>query len=162
MNTSAKKYELIFWLVLSALLFSCTPESCMEGTETQSYVKGLFYLNDGTGSAKAPDTLTVYGMGREDILLYDKTIKTSSVLLPLDASTDSCKFVFIINSVADTVTLHYTSYPHFISKECGYTYFHSLKQMPIPTYTSHKIMGITIKNNSVIIPNEENIRIFYN
>jgi predicted nucleic-acid-binding Zn-ribbon protein len=126
--------------------------------ETQCYVKATFYAKDGSGKILPPDTLSVYGIGKPDNLLYNKVIKASFILLPLDESVEKCEFIFKINHTSDTVTFDYNSYPHFISKECGYTFFHKLGSV----YCTQNILDTTtIKNNSVIIPNEENIKIFY-
>lgn len=152
-----KRYFLIGLIALAALLNSCTPESCLE--ETQSYVNANFYINDGSGMIKAPDTLTIYGVGRSNILLYNKALNVSTITLPLDASAESCDFIFIINSITDTVSFTYNSYPHFISKECGYTFFHTLTSPPVPTNNS--IDAIYLEDNNVIISKKENIRIFY-
>ena len=160
MKTIILKFRKYLCLIpFSVILFSCTPESCMQ--ETQSYVKGVFYL-DGTDTAKSPDTLTIYGIGREESLLYNKSVKPAFVLLPLDASKESCSFVFIINSVVDTITLNYITYPHLVSKECGYAYFHKLQDPDeLTSLTHNKIKGITIKDPSVVIPTAENLRIFF-
>jgi hypothetical protein len=162
MKVVIKKYHKLIWLIpVSVLLFSCAPESCMTETQTQSYVKGVFYL-DGTDTPKSPDTLTIYGIGREETLLYNKSVRQASVQLPLDAGKESCSFIFIINSVVDTVTLEYITYPHLISKECGYTYFHKLQEMnEITSFTKNRLKGITIKNPGVVIPTSENLRIFW-
>jgi hypothetical protein len=158
MKTISKEYYLLFWLtVISVFQFACTPESCLE--ETQSYIKATFYANDGTGKIKPPDTLTIYGVGKEENLIYNKAIRQSSVLLPLDASTESCQFIFKINNIIDTVTFAYSSYPHFISKECGYTFYHKLDS--VFQKKPNKIDHIYLLSKSVIIPHEENIKIFY-
>jgi hypothetical protein len=157
MKTIGNFLVLIFWsLALMVLHFSCTPESCME--ETQAYVK-LTFREDGTGILKPPEILTVYGIGKEDKLIYDKAVRASSVMLPLDPNTESCGFVFIMDNVKDTVFLNYSSFPHFINKECGYTYFHNLNNQP--QFTQNIIKDLSILNRSVLIPNEENIKIFY-
>lgn len=155
---SNKHYFMIALVALTAIINSCTPESCLED-DTQSYVNATFYINDGTGLIKAPDTLTIYGVGRSNLLLYDKALNVSTVSLPLDASAESCDFIFIINGITDTVSFTYNSYPHFISKECGYTFFHNLT-LAEPK-TTNSIDNIYIVDNNVLISKKENIRIFY-
>jgi hypothetical protein len=159
MEPVKKNHFLIYWLiVIIAFQYSCTPESCMQ--QTQTFVKATFYKNDGTGINKAPDTLTIFGVGNEGTLIYNKAVRQLSVLIPLDATRERCQFVFKINNRIDTVSFIYSSYPHFISKECGYTYFHQLED--IPTSTHNIIDTIEIKSKSVVLPNGENIKIFYN
>jgi len=157
MKTKSKRTCIFLWLLaLLAVIASCTPESCLE--ETNTFVNATFYINDGSGSIKAPDTLTIYGSGKEENLLYNKTVNRSTAKIPLDASTGSCIFILKINNITDIVTFNYTSYPHFISKECGYTFYHSIESVH---NTKNIIDTIFISNNSVLLSDEENIRIYY-
>jgi hypothetical protein len=79
-------------------------------------------------------------------------------LLPLNASAGSCIYVIRINGLNDTIQFLYSNYPHLISKECGYTFYHILD---LPVYTQNNIDTILIINRSITTANEENIRIFY-
>ncbi|MDP3003236.1 MAG: DUF6452 family protein [Bacteroidales bacterium] len=147
-------------IILSGLilfLLSCTPESCFE--ETESFLKATLYLNE-TGILRAPDSLTVYGLNMETNKLYDKTKKIQIALLPLNASTTNCLYIIRINGITDTLVLNYSSYPHLVSKECGYTFYHKLISDSI-TYTTNAIDSIYIRKNTITTFNEENIRIFY-
>ena len=147
---------LIFILTgLVLLLFSCTPESCFE--ETEAYLKASFYDNE-TIEINAPDSITIFGLNMESIKIYNKSTKIQTALLPLNASADSCLFIFIINGITDTVKFRYNSYPHLISKECGYTFYHNIDQ---PETTSNIIKGIYLNKSNITTQNEENIRIFY-
>ncbi|MCX6325936.1 MAG: DUF6452 family protein [Bacteroidia bacterium] len=139
---------------LILFLFSCTPESCFE--ETESYLKATLYKN-GTGRLLSPDSLTVYGISMDSII-YNKAKNVQIALLPLNASTDSCIYIIRINGITDTLKLSYSSYPHLISKECGYTFYHNLDSL---TYTTNAIDSIDIRKNTITTINEENIRIFY-
>ncbi|MFA5819473.1 MAG: DUF6452 family protein [Bacteroidales bacterium] len=147
-------------IILSGLilfLLSCTPESCFE--ETESFLKATLYLNE-TGNLRAPDSLTVYGLNMETNKLYDKTKNVQIALLPLNASTANCVYITKINGITDTLEFRYSSYPHLVSKECGYTFYHNLISDSL-TYTTNAIDSIYIKKNTITTFNEENIRIFY-
>lgn len=139
------------------LLFSCTEGSCFE--ETESYLKASFYTGDVTPKPFAPDSLTLYGLNNDSIIYY-KSAKVQPALIPLNASTDSCTFIIKINGVADTIKFHYSSYPHLISKECGYTFYHQLPDS-VRAYTRHAIKKIYTANKTITNLNVENIRIFY-
>ena len=156
MNWKALKFmSLPVLLIAMTRLMFCTTPSCLE--ETQSLVKATFYKNR-TDSIKAADTLTVFGLGRDTSKIYDKSPHLSAVQIPLDVSAGTCGFVFILDGITDTLTLSYTSYPHLISKECGYSFYHILDSY---TVTGRTIDTIMFMNKSITTTNEENIRIFY-
>jgi hypothetical protein len=139
---------------ISAIITSCAPEACFE--ETNSYLKASFY-NDSTKKQLAPDSLTIFGLGQAT-KIYDKAKGVQPALIPLNPSSGNCIFIIRINNVTDTLEFLYSSYPHLISKECGYTFFHILDSN---TYTQNNIDTILTINHNISTANEENIRIFY-
>jgi len=146
-------------IILSGLilfLISCTPESCFE--ETESYLKASFYSGDVIPKLRAPDSLTIYGLNMDSVL-YNKSRNVQPALIPLNASASSSIFIIIINGISDTLEFRYSSYPHLVSKECGYTYYHNLDTNRI--FTKHKIINIYYGKRNITTINEENIRIFY-
>jgi hypothetical protein len=155
MKRIIKNIPFVLFTGIILFLSSCTPESCFE--ETNSFVKATMYLNTA-GKSVAPDSLTLYGLNRDTLKIYNKDTGVSKVLMPLNASTESCTFVIKINGIYDTISFGYTSYPYLLSKECGYTFYHKFN---IPFYTKHIIDTIMIRNSTATTINEENIRIFY-
>jgi hypothetical protein len=138
------------------LLISCTPGSCFE--ETESYLKASFYTGNDIKILTAPDSVTIYGLDKSN-KMYNRAPKIEHALLPLNASTPECTFIIKINGIADTVKFTYTSYPHLISKECGYTFYHQLDT--VRYYSKHIIKNIYSGNQTITTLNVENIRIFY-
>ena len=153
-----KQVKVLIPILLAALILtfsaSCTTDYCFE--ETNAYLKASFYL-ESTGKVHAPDSLSLYGSGH-DSLIYKKEPDVTMAFLPLNASADSCRFIFKINGISDTVTFIYSSYPHLISKVCGYTFYHKIET---PRYTGNIIDTITIRQNTITTDNEENILIYY-
>jgi hypothetical protein len=147
------KYFIPFLAVILLDLTSCTPGSCVD--ETEALVKAYFYKAE---KLTAPDSLTIYGLGRDTSLIYNKAAKVTIARLPLDAGADSSSFVIINNGLKDTITFRYTTYPHLISKECGYTYFHTIEE---PVYTLNGITSVLVRKNTITTANEENIFIYY-
>jgi hypothetical protein len=145
----------IFIAGITVLLISCTPQSCFE--ETNAFVKAFFY-STAKGKALAPDSLTLYGVGLSTKKIYKKAGGVVPALIPLNSSSENCSFVVRINGISDTMIFSYTSYPHLISKECGYTFYH---RIDTPVYTKHIIDKVKILNSSITTINEENIRIYY-
>jgi hypothetical protein len=138
----------------SALLGSCTPGACFE--ETNAFLKASFYL-DSSNELVAPDSISLAGLGQTGII-YNKASGVQPALFPLNASTGSSTFVIKINGVTDTIEFSYSSFPHLISKECGYSVFHTLET---PSFSQNNIDTILIMNRNITTVNEENIRIFY-
>ena len=111
-----------------------------------------------TGKTLAPDSVTLYGVNMDTLEIYDKTANLKSAEFPLNAEEQDCKFVIRINGINDTMEFIYSSYPHLLSKECGYTFFYTLDT---DTHTTNAIDSISIIKNTITTFNEENIRIFY-
>jgi len=148
-------FILTLMVVLPLLNGSCSPEACFE--ETNAFLKASLYLNETT-KMKAPDSLTLYGLNNPSVRIYDKASKVQPALFPLNPSAESCTFVIKINGVTDTIQFVYSSYPHLISKECGYTFYHDLDTF---YYSKNAIEYIYLGNKSITTLNEENLRIFY-
>jgi hypothetical protein len=150
MNCKALKYfQLSVLLIALVQLISCTPQSCQE--ETQSLVKANFYQT-GTGKLQAPDSITLYGLGR-DSMIYYKALKIQTINIPLNPASDTSSFILKINGITHTLMFIYSSYPHLLSKECGFTFYQYLDT----------IFGVDFDytNRNITTINEENIRIFY-
>ncbi len=147
------KYGILAALTLAAT--ACTPGSCFE--ETNAYMKANFFLSE-TGKSAAPDSITLYGLGAGYLPIYNKSSGVVTALIPLNAAEDYSGFAIKINGVSDTLKAWYSSFPHLVSKECGYTYFHVLDSV---ISTNNIIDDIIIRNRNVTTFKEENIRIFY-
>jgi hypothetical protein len=148
--------SLIFVLFgLIILVFSCIQGSCFD--ETESYLKASLY-STSFSKIVAPDSLTLFGLNRDSII-YDKVANLTLALFPLNDTAQSSSFVIKINGVTDTIEFRYSSYPHLISKECGYTYYHHLDAAPI--FTKHIITDITIESATITNLKIENIQISY-
>jgi len=144
-----------FLFIVLVQLFSCSPGACFE--QTESLVKATMY-DLATLKPLAPDSLTLYGLDRDTNKIYNKALKLLTVEFPLNAGTDSCKFIIRINGITDTLGFIYSSFPHLLSKECGYTFFYTLDTA---VHTTNAIDSIHIINKTITTFNEENIRIFY-
>lgn len=146
-------------LLLEALILlsavACTTGACFE--ETESFLKATFYSNE-TKKAVAPDSVTLFGFGHETNLIYDKSAGVQPALFPLNSSADTSAFVITINGITDTIKFIYGSYPHLVSRECGFTFYHDLDSV---VYTTHNIDYVYRGKNKITTVNEENIRIFY-
>src|ERR1035437_8920572 len=128
---------------LIIILYSCAQASCFD--ETESYLKASLY-NTSFAKILAPDSLTLYGMSRDSII-YNKVADLTVALFPLNVTAQRSSFVIKINAITDTIEFRYSSYPHLISKECGYTYYHHLDTLPI--FPKHIIDTILIESSTI-------------
>ena len=148
--------SLIFVLSgLIILMFSCIQGSCFD--ETESYLKASLF-NNSFNKVIAPDSLTLYGLNRDSII-YSRTSDITLALIPLNDTAQTSTFVIKINGITDTITFQYSSYPHLISKECGYTYYHHLNTDPV--FTKHIITEIVLEDPTITNLKVENISIKY-
>jgi hypothetical protein len=137
------------------LAYSCTPGACFD--EMNAFMKASLY-RESTGIITPPDSLSLWGAGRDTSKIYDAIKSLKQASFPLDDSSVKCKFTMKINGVYDTITVWYSTYPHLISKECGYIFYHDLDSIHT---SNHKIVKLSITKNSITNQSEENIRIYY-
>jgi|WetSurMetagenome_2_1015567.scaffolds.fasta_scaffold04350_2 hypothetical protein len=156
MNIPIPKISVLLLSGLFLITTSCDQEACFE--ETNAFLKASMY-NYSTLKIKAPDSLSLFGLTKPEVKIYDKAKNITSTLMPLDCSKESCSYVIKINGVNDTITFIYTSSPHLISKSCGYTYYHTLNTAI--DFSTNEIDSLGFTNNSITTFDAENIRIYY-
>ena len=137
-------------------IFSCTPLKCME--ETEAYLNISFYYTS-TNKPLTPDSVIIFGLNRESDTISTKTKDLTMAQIPLNNAADNSEFIVIYHGISDTVKFIYSSFPHLISKECGYTYYHTLDTTRI--FTLNAIKNMKVWNGNITNLNEENIRISY-
>jgi hypothetical protein len=133
---------------------SCVPQACLD--EMEAFVNASFY-ETGTGKPQTPDSITLYGLGSDSGMLYNKATKLDKIKFPLFGGSDTSRFVMKINGIPDTVTFIYSSYSHLVTKECGYTFFHSIQDV----FNTRSGIDFILSKGNITTSNEENIRIFY-
>jgi hypothetical protein len=137
------------------ILHSCSPQPCIE--KTVSAVKASFYIT-GSDKVQTADSVTLFGIGVDTVMLYDRSTKISKIEMPLNPDSESSSFLLETNGVSDTITFNYTSFPFLVSKECGFTFYHTIESV---TSTRNLIDTVLIRYSTVTTGDDENIRIFY-
>jgi len=123
---------------------------------TESLVKMGFYT-DEPETAVSVENVSVYGVGREDSLLYElQTIGT--VLLPLSPAEESSAFVFEYGNLKDTITFFYQTNTRFESQDCGFMADYRIDNFD---YTKNAIDSIAQVTNEITNENEEHYKIFF-
>ena len=151
---SAIKYISVIVAITVALIISCSSESCDEPYDA---LVNISLLSDVAPETGRIDSMTVYGTGMEESLLYD-TLSLSQLKLPLFPGAESRSFILRHGSITDTVVIEYSSDMKYISKACGYSFYYTIIGV---SYTTHSIKRILVINDYITPGNEENLRAFF-
>ena len=141
-------------IIASTLWVSCATEGCYEDTE--AFLSVNLYVTDAQMQTSI-DSLTVYGTGRADSMIYQNAI-LKTLTLPMDPSATTCGFVISNGTITDTITVTYSGKYHFISKPCGYTYLYNVSGV---RFTRNRLDNVLVINNDVGLYAKENLRAFY-
>lgn len=141
-------------IVLIAACSGCITESCDHPGESMAVI--TLYETDNNETTVI-DSLTIYGVGMDDLLIYDNS-KTGKIELPLNPASDCADYVIVNGLIHDTLKITYTATHHYISKACGYSFLYTIGNV---SYTKNRIDTILIINNSVNPSDEENLRTFF-
>lgn len=150
----AKKFIYVIVAITMVLIPACSSESCDEPYDA---LVNISLRSDAAPEIGRIDSITVYGTGMEESVLYD-TLSLSLLELPLFPGAESLSYIIRHGSLTDTVTIEYTSEMQFISKACGYSFFYTIRGV---NYTTHSINRILIINDYITPGYEENLRAFY-
>jgi hypothetical protein len=151
--------NIAFWLLLaiafSGIFHSCEGE-CGELPESLSRI--YFHSIIETVDRPTPvDNLSVYGLGREDSLLYSRN-NIGFIDLPLNGNADESGFVLLFDNIADTLWIQYDVIPVFESPECGFMLNYELTAT---RHTYNMIDSVVILINQVTSFEDTNIRIYH-
>jgi len=145
--------------ILLLILASCQNEEvCADATSNP--LRMGFYLPvsaDGSPQAYTLDSLTVYGVGRPDSLIYQNAKKVMAIDVPINPTTDRTGYVIIFpENIIDTVWVDCTLHLTFISAECGFAMRPEIVQV---SHTKNRISTFQLIQNLVTHSFEEHIKI---
>lgn len=149
--------------VLAAAVCSCNTTGCLENQN--SLPLAGFYSMD-TKSAISIDSISIGGVNApDDSLLVNNGKGVSSVYLPFRAARQSSSFFIHYEQEAlsspefnDTITFDYTSFPVFVSEECGAMYHYTITHT---SYTRHLIDSVSVTDAVITNVEKERIKIFF-
>lgn len=143
-------------ILFSVILISCeSSEICRDNTETPLRIG--FYNSEDSSQNAIIDSLTVYGIGREDTLIYDNARNVTRIELPLNISSDTTSFVFVFPENHDTLEVIYERAISLISIGCGFVTFYSLNKI---NYSDNEIKDIYKEFNNIRNDLNEHLKIF--
>ena len=142
---------------LCLMFFSCESEKICEVSTVSTLNAGFYSVPDSIPEAISVDNLTVYGIGREDSLIYDQANSVGSFILPFSQSVDETGFVLSLGTETDTITFLYSRELHLLSIECGFTTYYYIERID---NTSNVIDSVRVVNEKVTTGDDENIQIY--
>lgn len=158
----------VFYIVLIVTAISiagCGTTDCPLNNTVRQVAR--FYSLDNQLTA-IEDTLVITS---RDSILLNRSTKTTMVSLPLSYNGDVDTLVLSYRPLApataytDTIFVHKTNVPHYISLDCGTGVFHTITAVEwshrIPSAQQrYAIDSIAINNNSVTYDEKENLQIY--
>ena len=149
------RFRIIALAFLTLLLPACSDQACYDDTDP---LVNVSFFESGTGAVLKSDSVRVMGLLPQSPTELLKLRNVSGFQLPLNPAADTAVVVIILNGVADTATISYNSFVHFVSPECGYTFYNTITGLN----TTHYIIdSLIIENNNITVDGERNLRLFY-
>lgn len=152
---SAWKYVSAFFAGI--LLMACEKNECTQ--RFTSNVQGNFWRSDSLGLEQKQiiPVFSLYGMGREDSMLYNQNVQIEVFVLPLSPEFDERSFVMSNDTIADTITFTYTSKLNLVNTVCGFVPNYTIRKVE----TTHNfIESIRIENDDVNSDEKNNLKIY--
>lgn len=151
---------------MMAVVAACGTTDCPLNNTVRQVSK--FYTTDGT-PLTIEDTLIVTS---RDSIILNRATKSNIVMLPMSYNGDIDTIVMRykpqgeIPAAVDTIFIHKTNVPHYISLDCGTGVFHTITDVKwtrrTPTaHNRYAIDSIAIKNNTVTYDEKENLQIYF-
>jgi len=97
---------------------SCDENTCEEPTDVNLKI-GFYTIKNNRETDSVVNNLTIYGIGREDSLIYNQAI-AKKIILPLNQLSDTSIFSIRINDNEDICAFYYSRTVRLISHDCGF------------------------------------------
>jgi len=166
-----KKIVLLLLVMLS--LSSCEKDDiCTEDTTPRLIVD--FYDISNPATLKNVVNLKVTGDGSFNDLALDTFNGVSTIKLPLNPSTTSTLYHFILNSAStssnpneDIVVINYTTNTAYVSRACGFKTIFELTNPYGVVYSDATtpdtvwIQNLTVETTSITTENETHVKIYF-
>lgn len=141
--------------LLTLLTQACSEQACYDDVDP---LVNVILLESGTGAAKKSDSLKVTGLAFPSPVALVTETSVTKFSIPLNPAAETSVIVILLNGIADTATISYTTFIHLVSPECGYTFYSVIQGLN----TTHNIIdSLIIENKNITVDGERNMRLFY-
>lgn len=137
---------------------ACSDGSCYDNANSLPLVR--FYASGG--GKVTVNGVTLRGIDAPGDSAYIKNVSREEVYLPLRATKNSTQWIISVTtttgaSVADTLSINYSSQPYFASAECGAMFNFELKRVDC---THNFIDSVVVMQPVVTNVSQETMRIY--
>ncbi len=155
--------RLIIWSGVLYVL-ACTAIACSEDADCSMTARGmvnchLYTINRETKAIQKDtlDSLTVTAYGTDSVII-NRQKNVHGISLPLKYTEESTKLIFKYSETKrDTIVIHHTNTPYFLSMECGYAMKQTITGV---NHTHTSLDSIIIANNEAGIYEKENLKLY--
>lgn len=146
--------------VVAIVLGSCSSTDCPLNNVVQCHY--TFYSSETKKAVAYTDTLSVVAA---DSVVLNKLVNSQTFALPISyvMAEDTLLFQFRTPEKTDNtrIIVTHTNTPHFVSLECGTSYFHQITSVTTSSDSSSPIIdSVIVSNKDVNYNQNENIRIY--
>lgn len=168
-----------FFILLLAVIIACTPkeQECFQPTTVTAKV--YFKVKDIRDTLIITDTSIIdttfvyfrdtqmvapsfYTQFGDSILQVNGVRGTVNMTLPLNPDTNSIQYAFTPDRdqlIFDTLTINYTSELHFLSNNCGFTYYYNIDNVQV---TTNFVDSFAVTDRNVTSDGSiQNIQLYY-
>ena len=156
-----KVYRKIPGKVLVFLVFVFVCLSCNIDRPCDEQIRfpvntGFYYFTDVEVKDTILEDITVFGIGREDSLLYDQDT-TNTISFRLSPYVDTTEIVIMYSHSYDTLTFYYSRELRMVSPECGFAFLFDIEKL---NNTSNFIDSVSLIDPKLEDIEAEHLQIF--
>jgi hypothetical protein len=153
-----RKYGIVLFLTVLIIIVisSCNFERACD-KPTKFPVQTKFYnSNSSTLRDTVLKDVSLYGVGREDSLIYND-IDTNQLNYRLSPFSETTKIILNAFSKTDTLTYHYLRHIELVSQSCGFAMFFDIKEI---TFSGSFIDSVHLIDPTLDASKEEHLQVF--
>lgn len=148
--------KIFIFLLLVSICLSCNINRPCDEQVRFPVNTGFYYFFDEVLKDTILEDITVYGIGREDSLLYDQDT-TKAISFRPSPFVDTTEIVIVYGTLYDTLTFYYSRELRMISTECGFAFLFDIKEL---NNTSNFIDSVSLIDPKLEGIETEHLQIF--
>jgi hypothetical protein len=162
LNIESDMRRVLLPIIVMSSLFSCASQEICDGNNQSELVARFKREVGGSAADTILVGISVHGIrpGKTDSLLYED-ISASRIVLPLDPNQPFSTFVIGIDTLQDTLAIHYQTEYYLISYTCGFAALFTLEEIGYSGSLIDRVEVIEPLIDADLVQNEEHIWIYF-
>ena len=148
--------KIFVFLVLFSVCLSCDINRPCDEQVLFPANTGFYYITDVEVKDTILEDITVFGIGREDSLLYEQDT-TNAINFRLSPFVDTTGIVIVYGPLYDTLTFYYSRELRMVSPECGFAILFDIEKL---SNTSNFIDSVSLIDPKLEGIETEHLQIF--